>query len=166
MARIEVASFHQTIQSVLVFSRVAMVPPLGDLFLVRKECLLVDALADDRLDIVTATRFFNVRGEGPLADAPVGDGTPVPALIAGHVLGRTPIRLARDIAEILVFTVATETRHIDTDVVRPFISRMMHTVSAAGPSGQGHAIGRTGLEGLSVNVEIFVISVDGGCKHP
>jgi len=146
MARIEVATFHQTIESVLVFFRVAMVPPLGHLFLVRKESLLVDGLADNRLDVVTATRSLNVRGEGPLADAPIFHGTTrIGILVTGHVIGRTPIGLTSDVAKVLVASITTETRQVDANVVGTFISRTFHTVSGAGPSRQGHAIGRTGL---------------------
>ena len=107
--------------------------------LVRRQRLDVDALANDVLDLIAASGFFNVSCKGPLADAPIVDRTRRRSgiVVAGHVLGTAPVRLTGDFAKIA----ALGRIQIDADVVRPSIASMGHAIAVACVARQGCAVG-------------------------
>ena len=77
-------------------------------------------------------------------------------LVAGHVLRAAPVALSRYGTKILVLVASTtQTREIDANMVRSTIVGSIDAVARACESRQSHSIRRAGLEGFSVNVEVF-----------
>ena len=82
------------------------------------DCLVVDAVTDNFLDLVTPTSILNITSKGPLADTPVLDGT-VPIVVAAvasvtlHARAGTPVALSSDTTKVTT----ARAGQVDADVV-------------------------------------------------
>ena len=135
----------------------------------------MDGFTDNFLNLVTATGFFDIGGKGPLTYAPVLNGTGskrrccscifvvVVVVMTGHVGTRTPVGLPRHLTKVFLSggsrsgignsngTLQIDTNAMGTNVVIP-----IDTGTGSSVTRQGHALGRTWLQVLSIDVAVSI----------
>ena len=115
----------------------------------------MDSFADDILDLVAPTRSFDIFSKGPLTDTPMLDATvPVSrSIMTRHVPTTTPIALTRHLTKVAACG-SIGTAQIYTNVMGAMVVLATFTMPGSGVPGQGHALRRTCLQGLSIDIQM------------